>query len=459
VSGTIQDGGGSGGSLASLVKVGTGTLTLAGANTYTGGTTINAGTLQLGNGGASGSILGNVVNNAIFAINRSDVFTFGGVISGTGAFQQNGAGTTTINAGTLQLGNGGASCSIAGDLVNNGVFAINRSDMLTFGGVISGTGAFQQNGTGTTTLTGSNTYTGGTALNAGTLAVGSNTALGTSALAFASGTTLQAAANGLSLANAMTLSGADTVDTQTNALTLSGTISGSGGLTKIGSGVLTLSGANTYSGGTTLAAGTLSLANNQALGSGALTTTSSVVDYANGVTIANPIVVNSNTTQLQVTSGSATQAGVISELNGPRPLEKIGGGTLVGQHLQRPDHDHRRGADRERLDRQFGGDGESRRHARGQWRGGIDHHHQRQRVRPRPDEQPRHHDSAGQSHVPVGRALSGARHALDRVERQRDGQRHACRHRAGGVRVRAATWRAITRSSRPRAGSTAPSTR
>jgi autotransporter-associated beta strand protein len=54
-----------------------------------------------------------------------------------------------------------------------------------------------------------------------------------------------------------------------------------------------------------------------------------VVDYVNGVTIANPIIINSNTTQLQVTTGTATQAGVISELNGPRPLEKIGAGTLV----------------------------------------------------------------------------------------------------------------------------------
>ena len=61
-----------------------------------------------------------------------------------------------------------------------------------------------------------------------------------------------------------------------------------------------------------------------------------MVDYANGVTIANPIVVDSNTTQLQVTAGTATQAGAISELNGPRPLEKIGAGALGahgGQHL------------------------------------------------------------------------------------------------------------------------------
>src|SRR5262249_32317743 len=123
--------------------------------------------------------------------------------------------------------------------------------------------------------------------------------------------------------------GGGTVDTNGNSATLGGTISGVGGLTKLGAGTLVLLAANTFSGGTMLAVGTLRLANNQALGTGALTTTGSVVDYVDGVTIANPIIVNSNTTQLQVTAGTATQAGVISELNGPRPIEKIGVGTLV----------------------------------------------------------------------------------------------------------------------------------
>jgi fibronectin-binding autotransporter adhesin len=111
-----------------ITKEGSGILVLTGANTYTGGTTISAGTLQLGNGGTSGSIVGDVVNNGTFAINRSDTFTFGGVISGSGAFQQIGSGTTiltgantytggtTISAGTLQLGNGGMSGSIMGDV-------------------------------------------------------------------------------------------------------------------------------------------------------------------------------------------------------------------------------------------------------------------------------------------------------------------------------------------------------
>ena len=167
----------------SLTKIGAGTLALTGDNTYSGGTTISAGTLQLGNGGTTGSLAGNILNNAILAFNRSNALTFGGVISGTGAVQQNGAGTTiltadntytggtTINAGTLQLGNGGTAGSIVGNVLNNGTLAFNRSDAVTFGGVISGTGALQQNGAGSTNLTAANTYTGATTVNAGTLLV------------------------------------------------------------------------------------------------------------------------------------------------------------------------------------------------------------------------------------------------------------------------------------------------
>ena len=61
--------------------------------------------------------------------------------------------------------------SILGDVLNNGTFAINRSDMFVFGGVISGTGALQQNGAGMTMLTDTNTYTGATVVNAGALIV------------------------------------------------------------------------------------------------------------------------------------------------------------------------------------------------------------------------------------------------------------------------------------------------
>jgi outer membrane autotransporter protein len=329
-----------------------GTLTIAdGAVVNAFGTTIGLGsTLNLGTGGLAGAIVtpSTIVNFGQIVANFTDTLTLAAAVFGAGTLSKAGSGTliltgsntytggTTITGGTLQLGNGGTSGSIVGNVTDNGTLAINRSDTLTFGGVISGTGAFQQNGAGTTILTAANTYTGATTVNAGTLQAGAINAFAPgSAFTVASGATLNlasfnqtigslAGAGSVALGSATLTSGTDNTST-----TFSGTISGTGSLTKIGSGTLTLSGANTYSGGTTLAAGTLHLANDQALGTGALTTTGSVVDYANGVTIANPIVLNSNTTQLQVTSGSATQAGVISELNGPRPLEKIGAGSLV----------------------------------------------------------------------------------------------------------------------------------
>lgn len=73
-----------------LTLSGPGTTVLTGANTYAGGTTISAGKLQIGAGGTSGSIVGNVVDNATLAFNRSDIYTFGGNISGTGVVQQTG---------------------------------------------------------------------------------------------------------------------------------------------------------------------------------------------------------------------------------------------------------------------------------------------------------------------------------------------------------------------------------
>ncbi|MFX4955842.1 autotransporter-associated beta strand repeat-containing protein, partial [Acinetobacter baumannii] len=100
---------------SSLTKAGAGTLILTGTNTYTGGTTISGGTLQLGNGGNTGSILGDVANNGTLVFNRGNTMIFSGDISGSGAVRQIGAGTTiltgtnsysggtTISAGVLQI--------------------------------------------------------------------------------------------------------------------------------------------------------------------------------------------------------------------------------------------------------------------------------------------------------------------------------------------------------------------
>jgi len=167
-----------------LVKNDFGTLILTGSNSYTGGTTVAAGTLQIGNGGTSGSIAGDVLNDAVLAFNRSDATTFGGQISGSGAVQlvsgdltfiagNSYTGGTGLAAGsTLRIGNGGATGSIAGPIANAGTLVFNRSGNLAFAGVIGGSGAIRQVGLGTTGLTGdSSGFAGTTTVENGILAV------------------------------------------------------------------------------------------------------------------------------------------------------------------------------------------------------------------------------------------------------------------------------------------------
>jgi len=242
-----------------LTKAGDGTLTLTGSNSYGGGTTIAAGTLQLGNGGTSGAILGDVVNNGNLTFNRTDVVTFPGLISGTGSVTQRGSGTTiltadnsysggtTIERGTLQLGNGGTSGAITGDVVNKGSLVFNRSDALTFGGLVSGTGSLTQAGTGTTILTADNSYSGGTTIERGTLQLGDG---GTS------GSILGDVVNNGNLAF-----------NRSDAVTFPGIISGTGSVTQRGSGTAILTGTNSYSGGTTIERGSLQLGDGGTSGS------------------------------------------------------------------------------------------------------------------------------------------------------------------------------------------------
>ena len=124
--GVIQDG--SNGSVA-LVKIGEGRLTLAGANTYSGGTTVAEGFLQVGNGGDSTGSLG--TGNVNVTVNTSLVFycgsnvTIANAISGSGSLTQEGADTLTLTgsdscnstmilAGTLQFGDGNTTGSLGG---------------------------------------------------------------------------------------------------------------------------------------------------------------------------------------------------------------------------------------------------------------------------------------------------------------------------------------------------------
>jgi fibronectin-binding autotransporter adhesin len=179
-----------------LAKLGSGTLTLDAANTYTGTTTITAGTLQVGSGGTTGSI--------------SD------------------SSNVTVSAG--------------------GILAFNRSDALTFGGPISGGGSLNKLGGGVLSLSGSNTYSGGTTISAGTLSVAAladsgSSNLGTSgALSFSGGALRFTGESGTTSRAISFGTGGGTFDIATGGtMALSGLWTGSGGVTKSGAGTLTVS--------------------------------------------------------------------------------------------------------------------------------------------------------------------------------------------------------------------------
>jgi autotransporter-associated beta strand protein len=253
----------------SLQQNGSSTLTLTSINTYTGGTTINSGTLKIGNGGTTGSIIGDVVDNGTLVFNQSGSgqTNFDGKISGTGSVVvQYGSfsgfvfltgdntytGGTTIASGTLVIGNKGTTGSVVGNIVDNELLTFNRADSITFDGLISGSGGMTKFGAGTLTLTADNTYTNGTVIAEGTLQLGNGGATG-------------------SFGSSTLNDGGMLVFNHSNVFTFGANLFGTGAVTQLGSGTTVLSHTNTYDGGTLLKAGTLDLAAAGAAGHGAIT--------------------------------------------------------------------------------------------------------------------------------------------------------------------------------------------
>ena len=146
-------------------------------------TIVAAGTLQIGAGGTTGSLAGNISNSGAVVFNRSDSVTYSGAITGSGTLVQNGSGTltltgaaapggnTTVSTGTLQVGNGLTTGSLAGNitLANNANVTYNRSDAVSVTGNIGGVGSVTKVAAGTVTLSGTNGYSGLTTTKGGTL--------------------------------------------------------------------------------------------------------------------------------------------------------------------------------------------------------------------------------------------------------------------------------------------------
>ncbi|EGG2758035.1 fibronectin-binding autotransporter adhesin ShdA [Salmonella enterica] len=229
----------------SLVKIGTGELTLNGDNDYSGGTTIDDGVLIADNADSLGT--GAVANNGVLQVGEGELKnTLSGtgslVKTGTGELALNGdndySGGTTIDDGVLIADN--ADLLGTGAVANSGVLKVGEGELEN---TLSGTGSLVKTGTGELTLSGDNDYSGGTTIDDGVLIADNADSLGTGAVAN----------NG---------------ELQVGEGELENTLSGSGSLVKTGTGELTLNGDNSYSGGTTITGGTLIAANVNALGGG-----------------------------------------------------------------------------------------------------------------------------------------------------------------------------------------------
>ncbi len=159
-----------------LIKNGTGTLTLAGLGSYSGGTVVTAGTFALGGGGALPAYgMVNLGAGSVLDLSGANANqTIGALVGASGS-------TINLGARTLTLGDGSST---------------------TFAGIISGTGSIAKQGLGTLTLTGSSTYSGGTAVGAGEIFAAGNGALGTGPVIVNGGTL----AGAVTLPNSLALS-------------------------------------------------------------------------------------------------------------------------------------------------------------------------------------------------------------------------------------------------------------
>lgn len=306
--GVVSDSGGAFG----LTKVGTGSLTLSGANLYAGSTIANDGLLIAANNAAFST--GTLIINA----------------SGAGFGYSN--GVTIPNSLTLQ---------------SNGTLYVGRNATGTQDGIISESGGsygVTKAGEGTLVLPRANTYSGGTSLSGGALVATSNASLGTGAITFMGGTLKYAP--GLTFDFSSRFSTAPgqqfSIDTNGNNLTFQSDVRSNGGsFTKLGEGLLNLSGANSLSAGVTVARGSLQLGSGTHIsgkkGANAPTILADGGNGGNGVSIAadgtltnqtDGFIAGGNGGNAQVGSGGVGGNGVVFQAGGS--LINLAGASITG---------------------------------------------------------------------------------------------------------------------------------
>jgi fibronectin-binding autotransporter adhesin len=301
------------------VVVASGVVTLAGSNSYSGGTTLTG-----------GSELFVDANNSI------------------------GTGSLTMDPGTELSPN--ADVTLANPVVLTGGAVLDNDDggsnALTLTGLVSeagGTGGIEWCTTGILALTHANTFTGGIDMREGTLLLGTDTSAGSGGIILDTGTTLSAYAGPgavLSLGNNINFTGsfAQLGNSDDNQITLNGGINGGGTIIYQGgpTGSLTLSpSVNSFSGNYSIGSGAVYAANNNAFGSAGnpvALTGGTTLDVMSGVTVNNPltfsgaqnVLIGNGTIGSPVTVDSHVMvAAIASPGNGPGNLTFNGGLTLA----------------------------------------------------------------------------------------------------------------------------------
>lgn len=291
---------------SSIIKQGSGTLTLTGNSLgYAGTTTLSGGTIAANNNRALGT---------------------GTIVFDGGTLLTDIANTTLANA--FRVPTTGTIGGVNNLILNGpgapitGTLSVTNTAMTTLGGVLGGTGAINANMSGgTLLLLGNNgAFTGSTTLANGTIIIGNTNALGTNASTNAlvlNGNSFLQSNGAFSISNGFTVNGASTINgsndltltgtgvlnaalsiTNTATTTLSGNLSGGGSIiadmgTGVGTRKLILSGNNSYGGGTTLTSGTTAANSNSALGGGLLTFNGGtlITDTLGGTTLGNAFTV------------------------------------------------------------------------------------------------------------------------------------------------------------------------
>ncbi|NCD33347.1 MAG: hypothetical protein EOL87_08020 [Spartobacteria bacterium] len=329
-------------STGSLTKDGAGTLTLSGANDFTGATLVSAGVMNLQHNTAMGTVVGGATVSSGAALQLQ-----GGIAVGAEALSLSGTGVSSDGAlrnisgdnsyaGAITLGadsriNSDAdtlTLDVASDNAIDGTFNLafgGAGDITVNDPIATGTGTLTKDGAGTLTLAAANTFSGATAINAGNITVASGGNLGSGSDVYVkSGATLtinnsctvaslreagmgDAGTASIASGQVLTINGADDGTYYMN------TISGDGGLTFSGTGTshMQLYGAPSYTGNTVINSGTLGSSDVLAsptvsIAAGATFVAADDYTFADGKTLAG--ISSSDTANLTATDHTVTMA-------------------------------------------------------------------------------------------------------------------------------------------------------